>query len=144
MKYDSDFNKDLNFGKEAEALTLKTLKQKYPKAYIKKGYHKEYDIIVPELDNQTIEVKYDRQTDGPDKHTGNLFVECESRGRKSGIETTTANWYFYWYSNLNKLVRVETNSLKKLIKENNFRKVNGGDSQTSKGYLIPVKLFEEK
>jgi len=118
MKYDSDFNKDLNFGK--------------------------YDIIVPELDNQTIEVKYDRQTDGPDKHTGNLFVECESRGRKSGIETTTANWYFYWYSNLNKLVRVETNSLKKLIKENNFRKVNGGDSQTSKGYLIPVKLFEEK
>jgi len=140
MKYDSDFNKDLNFGKEAEALTLKTLKQKYPKAYIKKGYHKAYDIIVPELDNQTIEVKYDRQTD----YTGNIFIECESRGHKSGIETTTSNWYFYYYNNLNKLVRVETDSLKKLIKENNFRKVNGGDSQTSKGYLIPVKLFEEK
>ena len=139
MKYDSNFKNDLEFGQKAENHTVNILRQKYPKATLKKGYHKEYDIEIPEL-NQTAEVKYDKQTE----YTGNLYIECESRGKESGIKTTKANWLFYWWDNLDKKVIIEYSDLRKIIQENNFRKVAGGDSNTSMGYLIPVKYFEER
>lgn len=143
VEYNSDFKKDLEFGKEAENLTVKILKQRWPKTKRVTGYHKEWDIEIPEID-MTIEAKYDKQTEGPDRKTGNLFIECESRGEPSGIETSKADYWFYWYCSLRKLVRIPTSLLKETIRKNNFRKVNGGDSNSSKGYLVPVKLFEKE
>ena len=52
------FNDSLLSGKQSENIILKMVQNKYPKAYIKEGYHKEYDIMIPEID-KTIEVKKD-------------------------------------------------------------------------------------
>ena len=134
MEWNSDFSTDLEFAKQAEKYTKIELKKKYPNTKRITGYHKEYDIIVPEVD-KTIEVKSDRRT----KETGNLFIEYESRGKPSGISTTKADVWFYYIepTDFKQLIMIRTDVLKKLIKDNKFQKVKGGDNNTSWGYLIP-------
>jgi hypothetical protein len=41
--------------------------------------------------SEAIEVKHDYQT----ADTGNVFIEFESRGKKSGILTTKSDWYVF-------------------------------------------------
>ena len=92
MKHNGNFEKDLEFSQRAEDYTVKRLREKYPLSKRVLGYNKEFDIEIPEID-KTIEVKSDRRT----KETGNLFIEYYSRKKPSGIETTSADWWFYYY-----------------------------------------------
>lgn len=84
-----------------------------------------------------IEVKTDRLC----QKTGNLFVEFQSRGNISGIKTTKAHyWVFCLWRNDKKTftwIVIPTIKLKRLIRNNNYRTVSGGDNNTSLGYLIP-------
>ena len=50
------FQESLTSGQKSENLVLDIIKKKYPKAFLKEGYHKEYDIMIPEI-NKTVEVK---------------------------------------------------------------------------------------
>ena len=43
-----DFEKSLIIGQESEVIVLNQIKKKYPTAFIVEGYHKEYDIMIPE------------------------------------------------------------------------------------------------
>ena len=76
MKYNSDFRFDLDFGQKGES------------------------VVAELLDNSKVEVKSERAEswDEPKKWvtTGNHFVEYESRGKPSGIQTTEAK---YWVVN---------------------------------------------
>ena len=82
------FEEALIDGKKSEEIVLNIVQKKYPKAFIKSGYHKEYDIEIPEID-QTIEVKKDFKS----QETGNIVVEIEMNGKPSALLTTTANWW---------------------------------------------------
>ena len=65
------FYRNLKTGKKGyEEKALQIIHKKYPQAYIIDGYHKEWDIYIPELDIG-IEVKSDAQH----KSTGNYFLE---------------------------------------------------------------------
>ena len=135
MEYNSNFRTDLAKSIEAEDYTINKLKPMYPLVHRIEGNHKEYDIIIPEVD-ETIEVKRDLRA----KETGNVYIEYESRNKLSGIETTTADWWFIYYEmDLSKCVCIRTEELKSLISEINPRKVPGGDKNTSWGYLIKLK-----
>jgi hypothetical protein len=115
MKHSNSFSFDLAFGEEAEdwARSLFT------------GSFK-------------VEVKSDRMA----HETGNLYVEVYSRGKKSGLATSTAD---YWLFKIEGGVSffIETEELKKRVRENwNGRYVLGGDEDTSKGVLIAInKLY---
>lgn len=88
-------------------------------------------------DGTKIEVK----TDTKAHETGNLFVEVYSRGKPSGISTTEANyWIFIIYFKSYCLI-LQTEKLKQLCRYYHSIKgfVNGGDNNTSKGVLIPIK-----
>ena len=67
-----EFEESLVSGQKSESIVLDIIKKKYPKAYIMEGYHKEYDIMIPEI-NETVEVKKDFKS----KYTGNIVVEIE-------------------------------------------------------------------
>ena len=54
----SSFYESLEVGKKSEELVLNRIKNKYPSAYIKDGYFKEFDIFIPEIDT-SVEVKKD-------------------------------------------------------------------------------------
>ncbi len=112
MNYNSDFKYDLQLGQLGE---------------------KHLGNI---LDNEKVEVKTDYQA----SDTGNLFIEYLSRGKESGIITTEATWFAFIVSN-EKIILVSTNKLKKLCRPylNTKRDVKGGDDNTSKGILLPIK-----
>ena len=112
MNYNSDFKYDLQLGQLCE------------------------QQLGNILDNEKVEVKTDYQA----SDTGNLFIEYLSRGKESGIITTEATWFAFIVSN-EKIILVSTNKLKKLCRPylNTKRDVKGGDDNTSKGILLPIK-----
>ena len=114
MKYSSSFTHDLNFGEKAEDL-----------------------INYMFSDGKHIEVKNDRLI----HKTGNLFFEYESRNKPSGLATTTAEYWIYRIDELDISFIFPTKALKQVCrvyyKENLFLK-NGGDNNSSKGFLIPL------
>ena len=74
--------------------------------------------------------------------SGNHYCEYRSRGKDSGILTTHAK---YWTINFYKgkqfcfAISLETDRLKMIIKNNKYRSAPGGDSNTSWGWLVPIK-----
>jgi len=105
-----DFDKDLKFGEK---------------------YENEFQ--------EAVEGKVECKTDRLCKKTGNVFIEIESRGKPSGINTTKSKFYAIclWVEDRKDQiwVLVPTRILKKLIKKYPIK--NGGDNWTSRGHIIP-------
>ena len=110
MKFNSDFAYDLEVGKVAE---------------------QELSFML----GSKIEVKRDLQA----HKTGNVFIEYESRGKKSGISTTQADYYCIVVNDTSYIL-INTDKLKAMCREylNTGRDIKGGDSNTSKGILLPL------
>ena len=117
MKYSSSFTHDLNFGEKAED---------WINELFSNGKH--------------IEVKNDRLI----HKTGNLFIEYESRNKPSGLAITSAEYWIYRIDELDISFIFPTKALKQVCrvyyKENLYLK-NGGDNNSSKGFLIPLKTL---
>lgn len=85
------------------------------------------------LEDSKIEVKTDLQA----SQTGNVFVEYESRGKLSGISTSEADFWCFIISK-HQLALLSAQRLKALTRKHWNKQTLGGDSNTSKGVLIPV------
>lgn len=112
MEYNNDFKHDLKIGQLGEKKLARLLNDK------------------------RVEVK----TDFVAENTGNVFIEYESRNNPSGIATSDAEWYAFVLGT-NNIIMIETEALKtkarKYIKTS--RDVVGGDNNTSRGILLPLK-----
>ena len=125
MEYNSDFRYDLDFGLKGES------------------------VVAELLDNETTEVKSER-ADSVDEEkkwvtTGNHFVEYESRGKPSGIQTTQAKWWFVNFYVGDEIIfgkYISVKRLKEKLGKLKPRKVRGGDEDTSWGFLFPIKEFD--
>ena len=88
-----------------------------------------------------LEGKIELKTDRLCQKTGNVFIETQSRGKDSGILTTTADYWAFCLWKENRGLKdqtytlVSTKILKKLM--TNYPIKKGGDNWTSKGYIIP-------
>ena len=113
MKHNNDFKYDLKIGQIKE---------------------KELADI---LENKKIEVKYDLQA----TDTGNVFVEYESRGKPSGISTTESDYYCFAIGVC--FVLIKTEYLKDICRTflGSTKDIFGGDSNSSKGILLPISAF---
>jgi|TARA_R110000851_G_scaffold43325_1_gene107248 hypothetical protein len=138
-KESSSFHEDLAEGKKAEYALCNIIKQKYPKAFVREGYCKGYDLSVPEIE-KTIEVKQDKKSN----HTGNIVIEVEMPvGTPSALLTTTADfWAFYdgecfmWW---------KPEDLKKLIEPMRAVEfVGNGDTTRKKAYLVKKYIIKDK
>ena len=111
MKHNSDFKYDLKVGMVAEK------------------------ILAELLENKTIEVKRDLQA----IKTGNIYIEYESRDKPSGLSNTQADFYCYFITD-GRMFLIETEELKELCRKyiGTDRDRRGGDSDTSKGILLPL------
>ena len=116
MEFNSDFRYDLQVGQI---------------------YEKQFS----ELLGSKIEIKRDFKC----LETGNIYVEYESRGKRSGISTSEAEYWCYWLSDYH-CVFIKTETLKDLCRKylNTNRDKRGGDSNTSKGILLPLNDFISK
>ena len=84
----ANFDDSLAMGKKVENEVCDLIKKKYPDAYVKEGYYKQGDIIVPSADI-LVEVKQDYQS----HITGNLLIEIEFDGKPSALSTTESDWW---------------------------------------------------
>ena len=112
MDYNNDFKYDLKVGQVAEK------------------------ILADMLQSKTIEVKRDLKA----IVTGNIYVEYFSRGKASGISTSEADFYCFFITD-GRMFLIETKELKELCRVylGTNRDKLGGDSNTSKGILLPLK-----
>ena len=87
------------------------------------------------LNYSTIEVKYDLKA----LKTGNVYVEYFSRGKQSGISKSKADYYCFAFGETFHLIK--TSDLKDRCRKylNTDRDRVGGDDNTSKGILLPIK-----
>lgn len=110
MEYCSNFRHDLEVGQLAEKALA--------------------DI----LENKTIEVKNDLKA----MKTGNLFIEFMSRGKKSGIDKTEADYWCFCIGDV--FILLETTKLKELVEplKGTAAERLGGDNNTSVGVLLPL------
>lgn len=83
-----------------------------------------------------VEVKNDQKA----HITGNIFIEYESRGKRSGIATSEAEFYCI-VINSSRFILLPKDELKQLCRKyiGTNRDVKGGDNNTSKGILLPLK-----
>jgi len=112
MNYNSDFRYDLKLGQLGE---------------------KHLSNI---LSNKLVEVK----TDYKAEKTKNIYIEYESRNKPSGISISQSEFYAFILSN-ETILLIETKSLKKLCRKyfGTNRDIKGGDNNTSKGIILPLK-----
>jgi hypothetical protein len=110
MEFNSDFRFDLLVGNEVEG---------------------ELGLI---LNGKRIEVKSDKLA----HKTGKVFVEYDSRGKRSGIATTQADYYCFEIRGTYLLISVP--SLKVIARKyiGTAHDVRGGDENTSKGVVLPL------
>tara|TARA_R110002049_G_scaffold32266_1_gene107833 strand:+ start:701 stop:1153 length:453 start_codon:yes stop_codon:yes gene_type:complete len=130
------FQESLTSGQKSENLVLDIIKKKYPKAFLKEGYHKEYDIMIPEI-NKTVEVKKDFKS----QYTGNVVIEIEMNNRPSGLETSTADWWVFHLNDI-ELVWIKLKRLKELVKSEDYNLVEfigKGDTISKLAYLVKKK-----
>jgi len=86
-----NFKGSLVIGHSSEDSVCARINKKYPKAYVKKGYCKGYDIYIPEIDKK-IEVKQDKKSN----FTNNIVVEVEMPpGTPSGLSTTESDYWVF-------------------------------------------------
>jgi len=130
------FQESLTSGQKSENLVLDIIKKKYPEAFLKEGYHKEYDIMIPEI-NKTVEVKKDFKS----QYTGNVVIEVEMNNRPSGLETSTADWWVFHLNDI-ELVWIKLKRLKELVKSEDYNLVEfigKGDTISKLAYLVKKK-----
>ena len=87
------------------------------------------------FNSKTIEVKYDLQA----MKTGNVYIEYFSRGKASGISTSQADYYCFCIGDTFHLIqsRILKERCRQYLGTN--RDKLGGDNNTSKGILLPIK-----
>jgi len=110
MQYCSNFRHDLEVGQVAEKALA--------------------DII----ENKTVEVKNDLKA----MDTGNLFIEFMSRGKKSGIDKTEADYWCFCVGDV--YILLATAKVKELVEplKGTSAERLGGDNNTSVGVLLPL------
>jgi hypothetical protein len=115
MKYSNSFEHDLKIGESAEDWVNELFNGNSKKIEVKVDYiaHK----------------------------TGNVFIEYSSRGKPSGISTTDADYWIYRIEEADCAIILEVNRLKEKLRtyyKNGMYIKNGGDDDTSIGFLVPI------
>ena len=139
-----NFNKDLIIGEQGERTVAQDLESIGAKL-ITDNKNNSHDLIVEKDGTQ---LKYEIKTDifcFPQFDTGNMFIEFECRGKKSGIEVTTADWFVMYYKYLKEIWYIKTDELKKLINDNQFfeTEFSGDQNSNTRGYLIPREEYKK-
>lgn len=141
-----DFNKDLTDGNEGENKVIEHLK-KFGGTLLSKNNDNRYDIVI---ERNGKKIKYEIKTDifcKPSYDTGNIFVEVQCRGKKSGIMVSEADWFVTYYKHLNEIWYIKTDKLLELIYDNKeiliFKEYSGDENSNTKGWLIPRWRFTD-
>lgn len=134
----SSFHESLEVGKKSEELVLNRIKTKYPSAYIKDGYFKDFDIFIPEIDT-SVEVKKDFMS----KYTGNVVVEVQMNGKLSALSTTKADWWVFHLDD-EEFIFIKPDQIRDMIHRERLTPVEfvgKGDYASKIAYLVKKNIL---
>jgi len=134
----TEFDTSLSVGKLREAELIEFFRSKGHKPIPIPGKFSGFDFFLANT-KQGYEVKQDWKA----HYSGNLVVEVEMYGKRSGLMATTADWWIF--DTKTEFIFITPKQLKDLIVETNppLRQFTGkGDSQPKKAYLIPVQRIK--
>jgi hypothetical protein len=134
----TEFDTSLSVGKLREAEIIEFLKAKGHKPIPIPGKFSGFDFFLANT-KQAYEVKQDWKA----HYSGNLVVEVEMYGKRSGLMATTADWWIF--DTKDEFIFITPKQLKDLIVEQNppLRQFTGkGDTQPKKAYLISVRRIK--
>ena len=132
------FDTSLSVGKLREAELIEFFQSKGHKPIPIPGKFSGFDFFLANT-KQAYEVKQDWKS----HYSGNLVVEVEMYGKRSGLMATTADWWIF--DTKTEFIFITPKQLKDLIVETNppLRQFTGkGDSYPKKAYLIPVQRIK--
>jgi hypothetical protein len=135
-----NFKQDLKLGNDGET-AVRTFLESQGASFIESNYDNQYDLkMMVKGFEKTYEIKTDVKV-APLFDTGNIFIEYESRNKPSGISTSKADWFVTYFIFLNELWFIKTETLRKLILENEYPifKDAGDIGSATHGYLLPRK-----
>jgi hypothetical protein len=162
MESKLNFGKDIKIGKIGEKMARQYLEQ-VGCTFVRESEGQDFKKWDIEMMFKSIPRTYEVKTDvliRPDRmvysevfkkemllkgrETGNMFVEYQYRGVPSGIATTEADVWVYFFHHLNEVWIIKVDELRKLIAANDFpRFLDAGDEgSNTMGYLLP--RFEHK
>lgn len=139
-----NFNKDLSKGKSGEDFVINYMK--------KLGFVLEHTCNDSKYDfcmsYRNKKITYELKTDmycKPGCDTGNIAIEIESRGKKSGINVTASDYFVTYFPHLGEIWNIKTEDLKKLIKYSNLplKEGKGDPGSNTKFYLIKKELYKQ-
>jgi len=133
------FEKDIERGKTGEDIAAVYLKHQHKAYHIDRvnGLHPEWDLVAHMPGKlKTIEVK----TDFREIETGNIAIEFLHRNKPSAILWSLAHWYVFVLEN--RVLCMKKRDLFKYLRENDFKIINGGNSDMSTFWLVPSKDLE--
>jgi len=116
----NNFYDNLEYAQVGEEQVAELLERRF-KDFKLKGFNEDNECdIVADIDGRevTIEVKEDVRT----KDTGNVVIECESRGKPSGIMTTKANFWVFRIHTVDGIRNIlfKTVDLKQAVRDRRF------------------------
>lgn len=88
------------------------------------------------------EFKLEVKIDSMAHASGKVFIEYSSRGKPSGIAVTDAEYYLYIIAEFNYAIILNVENLKERLRfyyKHNMYIRNGGDDDTSIGFLVPIQ-----
>ena len=134
----TEFDTSLSIGKLREAEIIAFFQSQGHKPIPIPGKFSGFDFFLANT-KQGYEVKQDWKA----HYSGNLVVEVEMYGKRSGLMATTADWWIF--DTKTEFIFITPKQLKDLIVETNppLRQFTGkGDSYPKKAYLIPVQRIK--
>jgi len=143
-----DFEKDLADGQKGEEAVKHFVENVLEIPFIKYNDNKSFDILFQKDYEEpvTFEVKTDYWEKDWDKGgSGNMAIEYKCRGVPSGVRTSLATYFAYYFPTIEDkhLWVIKMDKLKLLLKESNFSAKDAGEidpktgKKVSRCYMIP-------
>jgi len=108
-----NFKKDILTGEQGQEFIIKFMEGKGFK-YLGSNDTISHDL---EMSYKGRRVTYEVKTDVYPRDTGNMVIEFECRGKSSGINATSADYFTYFFPALGEIWNIECGRLRKLIGE---------------------------
>ena len=151
-EYKNNYNMALKMGEKGESI-IRIFLENLGYVFVSKCENISHDYkFVKGGKEQIFEIKTDVAhlfvgDDGNLRDTGNIAIEYESRGKKSGIAATSAEFFVTYYPQINEVWLIKTEKLKELIRANKdtIKKVEGGDTDSrTKMFLLKREKFKSE
>jgi len=141
------FKKDLQQGELGEQIIASFFNKKFGlEDIIFRGEGKEWDFKgIKQGKEISFEVKTDRYEYFTKERTYNMFIEISCSGKPSGILSSKAEHFVYYYPDFEEFYIIPMDELRLLVINEDIERAElSGDGGRTEGFLVHRNLFKDK